>query len=894
MAKASPIQTSFVKGEWSPKVRARVDHQWYRAAYRRGLNGIPIVQGPFMRRSGTAFVHGSVFHNVSRLVEFSSALGDETLIEVGENEAAFWKDAGLVLDGTETGVTGMTVDTANAELDVEVASASGLASGDYVVLTEAPGVVQFRVFKIKSISGSTLTLEYKDAQSVSYSSGGKAKRVYIEALAHSYTPEQLEEVQVAQSIDVMYFFHKDVKTQKFSRFADDDWSIEEINFVNGPFGAINPTPTSLTPADYGNAALGGTYSASSAKANTPASNAFSAGLFQIWRSDNESTGFIKADLGAGNEKVIVAYSMATLAGDSVKEQPITWRFQGSNDDTAWDTLDTRTFTGWGAETLEFFRADNDTAYRYYRLRITTNNGGDDIRILYLGFLERAEDQTPFVVNASSTVGINNDQGFLAGDVGRSVRVRPSDGLYRILTIRSVESTTQVKVTLDGPPFISKSAASVWYLGLYSDVAGWPSCGLFYEDRLWLGGPGPRAAGSRTGDYENHLPADYDGVVADDHAVNLALLSRRLNNVRWLGSEEQALIVGTSDSIWTIQGLDAGRPVVPTQPTRTRPTSTTGVANAPPVQVDNAVLSIPRFQRQVIETAYNAQFGGFRSPDISAFSEHLLERRARRLAWQREPFPIVWVLLGDGTLLSCSYDRDQELVAWSSHELLGGLVEDIAVMSNDAGTEERLWLRVRWDDKEVRTLETITLNRNFEAETLDESWYLDGAIRYQGVATNTVSGLAHFEGESVDALADGFHFSEQVVTDGAISLPGGFEAANILVGRSVSYQLHTLPIEAGAADGTAQGKIKRFSNVSVGLINSVLGHYARDPSAARYDFPSRPYGTDLNEIPEPFTGWTDPIQWPDGYDNDGGLFFTSNRPYPFHVSAIAPQVFTQDR
>ena len=51
----------------------------------------------------------------------------------------------------------------------------------------------------------------------------------------------------------------------------------------------------------------------------------------------------------------------------------TWTFQGSDNNSSWTTLDSRTVTnpsnGWGEYTL----ASTET-YRYYRLNITANNG----------------------------------------------------------------------------------------------------------------------------------------------------------------------------------------------------------------------------------------------------------------------------------------------------------------------------------------------------------------------------------------------------------------------------------------------------------------------------------------------------------------------------------------
>lgn len=55
--------------------------------------------------------------------------------------------------------------------------------------------------------------------------------------------------------------------------------------------------------------------------------------------------------------------------------PNSWTFQGSNNGTDWTTLDTQSgVSTWSAATIKRFVFNNTTAYTYYRLNITANNG----------------------------------------------------------------------------------------------------------------------------------------------------------------------------------------------------------------------------------------------------------------------------------------------------------------------------------------------------------------------------------------------------------------------------------------------------------------------------------------------------------------------------------------
>ena len=73
-------------------------------------------------------------------------------------------------------------------------------------------------------------------------------------------------------------------------------------------------------------------------------------------------------------KVANAYLM-TSANDSEDRDPKSWQVQGSNDGSAWTTLDTQTNQDFPARyQTKTYTFSNTTAYTYYRLNITENSG----------------------------------------------------------------------------------------------------------------------------------------------------------------------------------------------------------------------------------------------------------------------------------------------------------------------------------------------------------------------------------------------------------------------------------------------------------------------------------------------------------------------------------------
>ncbi len=109
---------------------------------------------------------------------------------------------------------------------------------------------------------------------------------------------------------------------------------------------------------------------------TPAYAAFNGSGF--WRSNAAPTGlapeWLRIDLGAANDQVPASY--AVTSADTNARSPNAWTMEGSPDGSSWTALDTQTGqVSWSIpETRTFTVTGVTTAYRYYRLSITANNG----------------------------------------------------------------------------------------------------------------------------------------------------------------------------------------------------------------------------------------------------------------------------------------------------------------------------------------------------------------------------------------------------------------------------------------------------------------------------------------------------------------------------------------
>ncbi|RMG04681.1 MAG: discoidin domain-containing protein [Nitrospirae bacterium] len=129
-----------------------------------------------------------------------------------------------------------------------------------------------------------------------------------------------------------------------------------------------PTMTSDTaPSPY-------VVSASSEYPSKKAYQAVDSSTLTYWRTwSGVTTGWWKIDLGSGGAIVAWGYTITSPSDETLA--PASWTLEGSNDDITYTTLDTQSsVTDWTGGETKAYHFTNTTAYRYYKLNITANNG----------------------------------------------------------------------------------------------------------------------------------------------------------------------------------------------------------------------------------------------------------------------------------------------------------------------------------------------------------------------------------------------------------------------------------------------------------------------------------------------------------------------------------------
>ncbi|MEE8488413.1 MAG: hypothetical protein V3S56_09600, partial [Gemmatimonadota bacterium] len=415
----------------------------------------------------------------------------------------------------------------------------------------------------------------------------------------------------------------------------------------------------------------------------------------------------------------------------------------------------------------------------------------DINLTETTLSADSTDGRNVIIEASTTLGINDDTGFGSSDIGRAIRLSTVETAvdnwgWGVVT----GSTSTLAVTVDVKrDFPSTVASPVWRLGSFSDETGWPGVANFFEQRLVLGRTTDQPQTlflSQTADFEFFAPdsassSEWEGTVEDDDGMNYTVSSDQIEAIEWF-SPGRALTFGTRSAEWEV-GSD-GPIIKPTDIQITRNTSH-GSARQQPVQVGNTTIFTQRAKRRIRAMAFDFEADGLVASDLARLSPHISVGGLVEMDYQQERESIVWMVRTDGQLVSMTYRPEEDVVAFGRH-ILGGSygtsnaeVKSITTVpgSTDSGQtqdsldRDELWMIVRRtiNGSTVRYVEFM--ERSFEdGDSQEDSYYSDALLTYDSVAASSISGSSHLAAETAKVFANGaVHVDVTVSSSGVISL-----------------------------------------------------------------------------------------------------------------------------
>ena len=346
-----------------------------------------------------------------------------------------------------------------------------------------------------------------------------------------------------------------------------------------------------------------------------------------------------------------------------------------------------------------------------------------------------------------------------------------------------------------------------------DQGNYPAVGLPFQQRLVVGGSVNAPSSFTASAVGTSDRFDWDkSNISDADALQAALPGER--DVMNFGNLKR-LVIFTEDGEYV-----AGEAFTPSGVSVVRHG---GVGSHPlhPVNLEDSIIFLQRGGRVVRSFGFDINIDGYRGGDLTIFASHLFEQKTVQ-SWDKviRPSTHLWLCQNDGKMLCLTFVKEQQIFAWSRHEIKGATVESISFGGNN------LYFIVRRGNK--RYLEKLG-----QADT--EHCFVDSAVHFKfDVATKNLTGLEHLAEQEVSVYADGNVVSSPdnpktkanaltVSATGTLTLKTA--AKDIWVGLPIDARIETLPVEVPSEEFSLYYNKLLVNGVSV-IVRQSRGGWAR--------------------------------------------------------------------
>ena len=147
---------------------------------------------------------------------------------------------------------------------------------------------------------------------------------------------------------------------------------------------------------------------------------------------------------------------------------------------------------------------------------------------------------------------------------------------------------------------------------------------------------------------------------------------------------------------------------------------------PPLAVPGGVFFVDAKTNSIVLIRASEEYASFLGEEISVFSNHLFENK-RVVSWTfwGGKIPVVAAVMDDGTMNTFSYERDQQMRAWTWHDTDGDF-ESVATYKDSDGFDQ---LAVIVNRTNGRYIERIN-DRYFD--DIKDAFFVDSGVRFKNI------------------------------------------------------------------------------------------------------------------------------------------------------------------
>lgn len=343
------------------------------------------------------------------------------------------------------------------------------------------------------------------------------------------------------------------------------------------------------------------------------------------------------------------------------------------------------------------------------------------------------------VSAESATGTLTAVGhapFDAGHAGTHWKVGVpvgSPAVQGFVRINSISSSTVANVIVI-KELSGTSATDIWAEAAWSDFRGWPSRCTYFQNRLWFANSPAQPNGlwgSSPFIYDDFTP----GTGLADEAISEII--PEVNDIKWLLGGK-TLIAGTGVGDFIISAGDVGGVVTPESLLISKQTNWGSEAIQPKFIGSYGYYAQLR-GRKVREIFFYFQDDTYKAVDMTAVSDHITFSGIKDMAYQRNPYSMLYCVLNNGTMAVMTREADQQSLGWTRLDT-DGLYESVAVIPHPTADYDVVFVVVN------RTINGVSRRyiERFEDPQIparqDQCFYVDSGLRFDTYDATTSNAL----------------------------------------------------------------------------------------------------------------------------------------------------------
>ena len=222
--------------------------------------------------------------------------------------------------------------------------------------------------------------------------------------------------------------------------------------------------------------------------------------------------------------------------------------------------------------------------------------------------------------------------------------------------------------------------------------------------------------SRVGQLYNYCEST---PLVDNDAIQATLAGNEVQPIQAVVGL-QKLVIHTTTTEFICAGNAFGA-LSPVSGINAAPESNCGAAAVRPIPVGITDIFVQARGTQVRDLRFDIRSYCYNSTDLTIWALDLFTGRTIvQMAWQQVPNSIVWFVMSDGSLLSMTFNRDQEVTAWATHDTgQGDIFTQVWVVRE--GNQDVVYVGV---NRLVQGASVSYIERLAQRDFVDTSWLTD--------------------------------------------------------------------------------------------------------------------------------------------------------------------------